>query len=84
MYSEKRRGRPANWGRPQNSAGRLTTTALCVGGYDDHNNVANGGTDQNTDGAIFIVVRVYARNCSRAAAISLACGERGYEQAHWG
>jgi len=41
----KRRSRPGATGRlPQIvSAGWLS--AFCVGGYDDYNNVANGGTD---------------------------------------
>ena len=51
MHLTKRRGRPADTGRPRNSAGWLMTSAFCVGGYDDYNNVANGGTDQNADGA---------------------------------
>jgi hypothetical protein len=62
----------------KNLSGRLTTvSALCVGGYDDNNNVANGGTDQSTDGAIYIIVSAHARN-DFAAAISSRCGEGDY------
>jgi len=69
------RGRSLGEERPLKSAGWLTAiSALCVGGYDDNHNVANGGTDQSTDGANYIVVSAHARN-DFAAAISLRCGE---------
>ena len=43
------------------SAGWLMS-AFCVGGYDDYNTVAIGGTDTNADGATYIVVFAHARN----------------------
>jgi hypothetical protein len=71
------RGHPVGSGWPQNSACWLMT-ALCVGGsYDDNNNVANGGTDQSTDGATYIIVFAHARNVY-AAAVSRNYGERGH------
>jgi len=75
MRPPRARGRPGGSERPRNSAGWLITaaSALCVGGYDDHYNVAIGGTDQSTDGA-YIVVSAHARN-GFAAAISSRCGE---------
>jgi hypothetical protein len=66
----------------ENKSGRLTTVlALCVRGYDDNYNVANGGTDQSTDGET-IVVSAFARN-NFAVAISSRCGEsdRGHVSA---
>lgn len=58
----------------ENQSGRLTTvSALCVGGYDDNNNVANGGTDQETDGET-IMVFAHVRN-DFAVAISSRRGD---------
>jgi len=59
----KRRSRPGATGRPLQmvSAGWLMS-AFCVGGYDDYNTVAIGGTDTNADGATYIVVFAHARN----------------------
>ena len=72
-----RRGRPAQWGRPQISADRLTK-AFCVGGYiGDDNYVGNWRTDQN-DGATYIVGFAHDRN-DFAAAISSDCGDGGHE-----
>ena len=79
MHLTKRRGRPDVTGRPRNSAGWLMNPAFCVGGYDDYNNVANGGMEQNADGATSIVVFAHARNdfCGRHLP---TCGERGHAQ----
>jgi hypothetical protein len=57
------------------SAG-LLMTAFCVGGYDDNDNVADGGTDPNADGASYIICFAHDRN-EFAAAIS-GRGEGGY------
>ena len=78
MGATNERDRPAEPGRPRMSPG-LVMAAFCVGGYDDYNNVANGGTDnQNADGANYIMVFAHDRN-DFAAAISPTCGESGHE-----
>lgn len=66
---------PRNRSDLEMRSSRLTTgSAFCVGGYDDNYNVANGGTDQSTDGAIHIMVSAHVRN-DFAVAISSRCGE---------
>lgn len=79
MISPNGRGRPGQTEQPQNSsAGWLIT--FCVGNYDDDNNIANGGTDQNGDGAIYIVFRARPqRDCGRHLP---DCGDSGDERAH--
>ena len=77
-YVRTSRGRPVGWERPRvQTCCLIGSSALCVGGYDDHNNVAYGGTDQSTDGAALVIVSAYARNAF-AAAISSWSGEGGH------
>lgn len=64
---------PPRSGLREDLSRQTPISALCVGGYDDNHNVANGGTDETTDGADIIIL-AHARN-DFAVAISSRCGE---------